>query len=290
MTDTQKEMLDDLLVKRVTEGLSADEQQRLDSFDKETVKLELRALEKTAAAIGMASVEIEPMPEHIFARIASAAPATLKNKEAEFDGGTTIPAIAPTFTADDVFEKKPRSFIFGLLGWVAAAILLAVLGVQIYNGRFNQQPERTTVALPSPTATTEPDMAQQRDELLRSAPDVVSATWSPGNMKDVKVTGDIVWSDQKQQGYMRFHGLPANDAAKTCYQLWIFDKTQDEATPIDGGIFDVSSNGDLIIPIHASLRAESPQMFALTIERHGGVMVSKKEKIAALAKVVTQRG
>jgi hypothetical protein len=290
MTDKEKEMLYDLLVKRVTEGLNLEEQERLARFDDELVKAELRGFEQTAAAIGMASIEIEPMPEHLFAKVGAAAPATLKAKSAEFDGGSTIPAIAPTYTADDIFEKKPRSFIVGVLGWVTAAILLVVLGIQFYNGRVNQsqQPEKAAVTLPSPSAATEPDLAQQRDELLRTAPDVVSATWSPGNMKDMKVTGDIVWSDSKQQGYMRFRGLPANDAAKTCYQLWIFDKTQDEATPIDGGIFDANSNGDLIVPIHANLHAEKPQMFAVTVEKHGGVMVSKREKIAALAKVVTQ--
>ena len=109
----------------------------------------------------------------------------------------------------------------------------------------------------------------------------------PGNVKDIKVTGDIVWSDSKQQGYMRFRGLPANDATKTCYQLWIFDQTQDKATPIDGGIFDVASNGEVIVPINAKLTAVKPEMFALTVERHGGVVVSKREKIAALAKVET---
>ena len=290
MTDKQREMLDNLLVKRVTKGLTTDEQQQLDSFDGEIVKYELRALEKTAAAIGLASVDVEPLPEHLFSRIAQAAPAVLTAKEAEFDGGATIPSISPTFTADDVFEKKPRTFLFGLIGWVTAAILLAVLGVQLYNGRLDQQPERAVIALPSPAAPAESDLTQQRDELLSTSPDVLSATWSPGNMKDLEVTGDVVWSDSKQRGFMRFHGLPANDARTTCYQLWIFDKTQDEATPIDGGTFDVNSNGDLIVPIHASLQAEKPQMFALTIERHGGVMVSKREKIAAVAKVVTRQG
>jgi hypothetical protein len=290
MTDKQREMLDNLLVKRVTEGLTTDEQQQLDSFDSEIVKYELRALEKTAAAVGLASVDVEPLPEHLFSRIAQAAPAVLTAKEAEFDGGATIPSISPTFTADDVFEKKPRTFLFGLIGWVTAAILLAVLGVQLYNGRLNQQPERAVIALPSPAAPAESDLTQQRDELLSTSPDVISATWSPGNIKDLKVAGDIVWSDSKQQGYMRFVGLPPNDARTTCYQLWIFDNTQDEATPIDGGFFDVNSNGDLIVPIRASLQAEKPQMFALTIERHGGVMVSKREKIAAVAKVITRQG
>jgi anti-sigma-K factor RskA len=151
--------------------------------------------------------------------------------------------------------------------------------------RFASPPEQAAV---TPAAAPQPATpAQQRDELLRSAPDVVSATWVPGNMKDLKVTGDIVWSDSKQQGYVRLHGLPVNDASKTCYQLWIFDQTQDKATPIDGGVFDVASNGDVILPVTTKLTAKKPEMFALTIERHGGVVVSKREKIAALAKVET---
>jgi hypothetical protein len=287
MNDAQKVMLYDLLVKRVTEGLSPDEQQQLSEFDPETVKFELRALEETAAAIGMASVEIEPMPERIFDRIAAAAPAAFKAKEAEFDGGTTIPSMPRIFTADDVFKRKPRVFVFGLLGWTVAAILLVILGVQFYTSRLNRQPEKAVVALPSPSIPLSP--IDQRDELLQTAPDLVTATWAPGNMKDLHVAGDVVWSDAKQQGYIRLRGLPANDPAATSYQLWIFDKSQDPETPIDGGVFNVNANGELIMPIHPTLRAVKPQMFAVTMEKAGGVMRSKREKIAALAKVETQK-
>ena len=84
---------------------------------------------------------------------------------------------------------------------------------------------------------------------------------------------------------MRFRGLPANDKAKETYQLWLFDKTQDKATPIDGGTFDVATNGEVIIPIDAKLKAVEPGLFAITIEKPGGVVVSKREKIAALATV-----
>jgi anti-sigma-K factor RskA len=98
------------------------------------------------------------------------------------------------------------------------------------------------------------------------------------------ISGDIVWSDSKQAGYMRFHGLPVNDKSKETYQLWIFDETQDPKTPIDGGTFDVGQNGDIVIPINARLKVKSPQMFAVTIEKPGGVVVSKREKIVVLAK------
>jgi hypothetical protein len=287
MTDAQKEMLYDLLVKSVTEGLTADEQKQLDAYDPAMVRTELRAFEMTAAAISIASVDVEPMPEHLFPRIADEAPAVLKEKEAAFDGGATVPSIPRVFTADDVFEHKPRSFIFGLLGWGVAALLLVIVGIQFYTTGTSKQPEKAAVVLPAPSVPALP--TAERDELLRSAPDLVTATWAPGNMKDVQVTGDVVWSDAKQEGYIRLRGLPPNDPTTTSYQLWIFDRSQDAETPINGGVFDVNANGELIMPIHASLRTVKPEMFAVTMEKAGGVMRSKREKIAALAKVETQK-
>jgi hypothetical protein len=50
----------------------------------------------------------------------------------------------------------------------------------------------------------------------------------------------------------------------------------------------VNSNGEVVIPINARLKAKSPHLFAVTIEKPGGVVVSKREKIAAVAKVETQ--
>jgi len=130
---------------------------------------------------------------------------------------------------------------------------------------------------------------EMRDSMLNSTEKLVKASWAAGNVKELKqIAGDIVWSDQKQAGYMTFRGLPANDASKETYQLWIFDKTQDKATPIDGGTFDVSKDGEVVIPIKATLKAQEPYLFAITIEKPGGVVVSKREKLAALANVETK--
>jgi len=286
MTDAEKELLYDLLIKRVTEGLDPDEQKQLDQFDPQFVQLESRAIETTAAAIGVASLDAEPMPEHLVARIGASYPKAQAESAAEFDGGATIPSMAPVLTAEDIFEQKPRRFVFAMLGWAAAVVLLVVLGVQFYSYRMNKQPEKTAVTpLPAPSETA--TMAEQRDDLLRSAPDTISATWAPGNMKDMQVSGDIVWSDAKQAGYVRLRGLPPNDPTKTSYQLWIFDKSQDK--PIDGGVFDVSANGEMILPVNAKLHAVKPGMFAITVEKPGGVVVSQKDKIATLAKVETQK-
>jgi len=97
------------------------------------------------------------------------------------------------------------------------------------------------------------------------------------------VTGDVVWSTQAQEGYMRFQGLPVNNPQFNQYQLWIFDEKR-EKHPVDGGVFD-ALEGELIIPIREKLQVYSPTMFAVTLEQPGGVVVSDKEHIVAIAKV-----
>ena len=82
---------------------------------------------------------------------------------------------------------------------------------------------------------------------------------------------------------MRFKGLAVNDAKQLQYQLWIFDKHRDQAFPVDGGVFDVSSTGEVIVPISAKLRVDEPVLFAVTVEAPGGVVVSKRERIVVTA-------
>jgi anti-sigma-K factor RskA len=118
-----------------------------------------------------------------------------------------------------------------------------------------------------------------------SAPDMVKAEWAKGNMPEIAPAGDVVWSDSMQEGYVRVRGVPKNDKATQTYQLWIFDETQDPKTPIDGGTFDVTEDREIVIPINAKLKARNPKAFAITMEKPGGVVVSKQEKVPALAQV-----
>jgi anti-sigma-K factor RskA len=69
------------------------------------------------------------------------------------------------------------------------------------------------------------------------------------------------------------------------YQLWIVDKTRDEKTPVSGGVFDMNALGEVIIPIDAQLKINEPKVFAVTKEKAGGVVVSKPDRIVAVAKV-----
>lgn len=275
MTEEHREIFFDLLAKKAVYGLDDAENNQLDEFDRGIVDAEFASLEMAAAAIGLAGVgDIEPMPDHLRARILKNAPL---GAEIRHDKQAKI------YTSDEVFSEK-RSSWFGWLGWAAAAAACVALAVNIWFTRI--QP---TEQVKNPNPKDAPQFLtdkQKHDELMASA-GVVKTNWAAGNVKDINVTGDIVWSDEEQTGYMRFRGLPVNDPT-TCYQLWIFDTTQDKETPIDGGIFEVKSNGEIIVQVDAKLKAERPYMFAITIERHGGVVRSKREKIAALAKVETQ--
>ncbi len=49
-------------------------------------------------------------------------------------------------------------------------------------------------------------------------------------------------------------------------------------------VFDVSSTGEVIVPIAAKLRVDDATLFSVTIERPGGVVVSKRERIVVTAK------
>jgi len=265
------ELMLDLLTKKASDGLDREEQKQLDELIAVS-GIEDESFEMAAAAISMIDLKTnEPLPEHLQAKILADADRILDT---------------PRETVRQVSFSQPKTSFWNwnwptLLGWGAAAAACIALGINIWMTRL-QPPLQVKV----PEQIEELNPAQMRQRLIDAGGDVIQAKWAVGNDKNVKeIAGDIVWSDAKQAGYMRFRGLPVNDTGKQTYQLWIFDETQDEKTPIDGGTFDVSSNGDVIIPIKAKLKASRPKMFAVTVEKPGGVVVSKRDKIAAIAKV-----
>jgi hypothetical protein len=126
---------------------------------------------------------------------------------------------------------------------------------------------------------------QMRADFLANAHDLIRIVWSDGPTPIAGAQGDVAWSKSEQRGYLRFEGLPVNDPLVEQYQLWIFDKNQDEKTPIDGGVFDITSTGEVVIPIQAKLRVREAYLFAVTIEKPGGVVVSDRSRLPLLAAV-----
>lgn len=273
MNEKIEERLLDLLCKQAVSGLSEDESMEMSSLERDVeTSDDLRSLELTAAAISTIGISKDDrLPDHLKAGILAQAD--------EFFGDEAKKAEVPSSTA----SVAPTASIWSWLGWAAAAAASLLLIGNIWIGR---NAEQSSVAADPSTPTSErPSLAQLRESLVSSGAALVKAEWSSGNIKDLGVTGDVVWSDEKQEGYMRFRGLPKNDPNKEQYQLWIFEDEKLEPHPKDGGVFDVNSDGEVIVPIDAKLAAKNAKAFAITVEKPGGVVVSKREKIPALAVV-----
>jgi hypothetical protein len=256
------EKLIDFLSQKAIYGLSSEEEREFLALFPEWK--DDFSFDETVSAIDLANIgQPERLPIHLENQI-------LDNFEQHF---------APE--PQRLIEERPneRPNWLGWFGWVAAAAC-ALLAFSLWTNSVQAPPTYVNVPTEEITPT------QLRQKLLDLDKNVVQIKWAKGNVKELpEVDGDIVWSDEKQAGYMTFRGLPVNDPTKECYQLWIFDETQDEKTPIDGGIFDVKAAGELIVPVIAKLKVKRPKLFAVTVEKPGGVVVSKREKIPVLAKI-----
>lgn len=114
-----------------------------------------------------------------------------------------------------------------------------------------------------------------RSVFMAEVQDVLTLPWAPPTEKGYQtVSGNVVWSPSLQQGYLKIANLPVNDPSRKRYQLWIVDKSRAGSAPVDGGVFDIDSTGEVIVPIEAALMVTTPVAFAITLEDKGGVVVS----------------
>lgn len=276
----------ELLLARATEGLSDPEAVELAALGADDDV----SFDVAAAAVDIATLRVEQMPAGVADKIlvaagvaprsSSAIPSTLAGvmpaqvlatRVAPHDERAVVPA--------PVIPIKKRSRAPMVIAWTAAAA-----GIALAAGAFlwarNRDPEiREIVQLP-----LTPTPSDARAELLANAKDVTTLAWTALPDPAAKgASGDVVWSASKQEGYMRFVGLATNDPRKAQYQLWIFDKRRDDKYPVDGGVFDVGANGEVIVKISPKLHVDDPVLFAVTVEAPGGVVVSKRERIVVTA-------
>jgi hypothetical protein len=293
---------EELLLKRATEGLDDREARELAALGAEAdISFDL-----AAASIDIATLrDLDDLPAGladkvlVSAGVKSAIPATLAGVMPPQMPSTlagVMPARpiatspfppqpteldAPITNELAVAREKKRSRAPMIFAYTAAAagIALAIGAVLWAN---NKPPKVITNEIVKITPTLSP--SQARAELLATANDATTLAWTATTDEAAKgASGDVVWSASKQQGFMRFAGLAANDPTKLQYQLWIFDKNRDQAFPVDGGVFDVTPNGEVIVPITAKLHVDEPVLFAVTVEKPGGVVVSKRERIVVTA-------
>lgn len=129
----------------------------------------------------------------------------------------------------------------------------------------------------------ERSIAELRAQALAQNPSIQRQEWQPGpSPRRGGVTGDVVWNQQEQDGWLTFRNLPALPADQA-YQLWIVDGER-QGDPVDGGLFTIASTEDTtVVPIQARLQIGKPAAFVITIEDKRGVVVSKQEHVVAIA-------
>jgi len=253
----------DLLLLRATDGLDQEQQQQFNQFvsnhpDRDRIELEAEKYELTAAAIDVSirntqpEDSLTPMPNTLRQRVLADAKQHFENVPTP-----TTPAAA-------------AAVVLLLTGWnpFAESTRPVVDNTPVKQQPLSAQPLSIEVLF-SNFANSEPEKLTRIDW---------SATGS-----DSAATGEVVWSDALQRGFMVFAGLRPNDPLQSQYQLWIFDTDPAQEHPVDGGVFDITSNEKTIVPIDARIPVAEAVMFAITEEKPGGVVVSDRERLPLLA-------
>jgi anti-sigma-K factor RskA len=291
MNNLQKERLLELLTDHTVFGLSEEEYAELERLKKEFPDWGKDfSLELTAAAIGLSQLDVKDelpanLREKIFASADNFFSQTNQSEQSVNFAAQARDEAKLTATEDvtNVTKFEPsRSSIWNWLGWAVAATACVALAINIWSTRPQPETVQNQPGVQTPTPKLSP--AQERAFLLDATTDAVKIPLAdPKNPKEI--LGEMVWSNSLQKGYARFNRLPANDVAKETYQFWIVDEAQNPKTPISGGVFDISTAGEAVVPMDPQLVVRKPIVIAVTKEKPGGVVVSAPERIVALAKI-----
>jgi hypothetical protein len=277
MSTDDKDRILNLLADRATRGLSQEELMELNELLKKNPQRDNPYFDLTAAVVSFSDIEIDELPpdtlrQKIMAnafQYVDSEQSTTERRAGGQQGTARLPFGSTSTLAG--FQRKAASW--QMLGWylAAACFILAISG---WWPRLMQRSEPST-------------LSEMREKLLAESTDLIKTDWKPASYQGTeRLSGDVVWSNARQQGFIRFTGMPVIDPQVGAYQLWIFDANQDEKFPVDGGVFAVDQKtGEVIVRINAKLKISQPRLFAITVEKPGGVVVSKRNSLVAVAKI-----
>ncbi len=274
--------LTELLGDRATGPLSEAEQVELDALLRNTPGA--RAIAESfdrveGGLVGAMHADGQPLPAELRASLMARGRESITQSR-EF-GEFAVPLSIPirlggdrgvnAHRGDRVARARPSDgfALVHRMGWLAAAAAIALAAVAWW---------------PRVAGVTDPlSPAELRTALIQSDSDamtlVLDPSEEPGAQGYQGVVAEVVWSQSRQEGYLRVRGLPASDFAQSQYQLWITDSTRDDRYPVSGGVFDISLasadpvTGEVIIPIKPGVAVGRATAFALTLERAGGAVV-----------------
>lgn len=259
------ERMQKLLADQAVQGLSSSEklelQTMLQSVDVESANRFAEDLELAAATLDrcLSAPAGDELPHQLQDKVLAAMADARKLDQLSAGQGPADASVhALPVTPPPTAGKGSGS----VLGWYAAAASFALALV------FGWQ----LLQLPEPEQSS-PDAASQRQALLAQDSTMVIPWQPPEDQRFAGVSGDVVWNNATQSGYMRLVNMPVNDPDASQYQLWIVDPKRDEH-PVDGGVFNVNASGEVIVPINSKLPIIQPAAFAITEEQPGGVVVS----------------
>ncbi|MEO1129854.1 MAG: anti-sigma factor [Planctomycetota bacterium] len=252
-----------LLADRALDVMTPEEDRELERLLDASPSVDPDCMDRVVAALSLQGLaQPESMPASLESKLLAEATRWEKSQIAPVAG-----SISPA----------PRMGSGALLGWLAAAACLFIAAIAWF-----AEPVGPSAATPADGLAL----------LIDEADDLVEIDWAaakPDPLVADAVTGRVVWSPSRQEGYMVFSGLGANDPTQDQYQLWIFDAERNEAHPVDGGVFDVASaEGETVIRIDPRVPVSEATLFAITVEPPGGVVVSTRERLPLIAAVPEQ--
>jgi hypothetical protein len=300
--------LAELAVDYVLDELTANELKEYSELRAQHPEFDPYEIEQAAALMHLvAGVVPEPLPERLLVPLSADAHEFLRSRTQK---QRVLPESTPAKMRPIDADRSRRAPWIQYGGWLAAAAsLLWGVWSNVHRPRDSlaaaSLPQEITVPKPSepsrnPIDVRQPippvpplplvpgagvsSLAADRGLFLKEHPFVWQRAWRPGtDPAGQRVTGDVAWDPKTQSGYMRFRGLRRNNPIVEQYQLWIFDARRDDRFPVDGGVFDVTDSGDDVVAIQSKLHVEVPLMFVITVERRGGVVVSDRQRVAAVA-------
>jgi hypothetical protein len=259
--------LEDLAVDEALGLLTPAEQSELRVLLQQVPGFDMAGVERAIAAVTAAGITTghEPVPADLERKLLADA--------AGFLAGITVARPLEAVAQQSSLLRRAA----GWSGWALAAGLAVVLWF------YAIQPSGPVSANGVTYAGRRLEAA--RDRLLAEHGSVFMHRFAPGSdANGAALTGDVVWDDRTQQGYLRLRGLRVNDPSREQYQLWIFDAERDQRYPVDGGIFDIRGEGTSLVRIRAAVPVHHAVLFAITVEQPGGVVVSTRARLAGLAK------